>query len=267
MERSAPRHARALPLMHHEVSGPAHAPWVTFVPGIGNDVNFWQAQAEALQDRLRVLRFDPWGQGASPPPPADCRFDDMAEGILQLWRHLGIERSSVVGLGFGGSVSLALGLRAPEQVDRIAACCCRPRLPDDRRGFWRQRKAAAAAQGMQAMADATVDRWLNPAFRASHPQTDAALRDAMKRCTLAGYEAYVDAFIEMDFTARLPELQAPVLLVAAEHDHGGGPVEAMREMAGQLPHAQIEVVGGSGHIVNHEAPEAVNALLTRFLVQ
>lgn len=254
-----------LPPLAHHIAGPAGAPWLTFIPGIGNDATFWQVQAQALSDRFRVLAFDPWGHAGSPAPPPDCGFQDVVQGVVQLWDSLGIARSSVVGLGFGGSVALALGLEAAPRIDRLVACCCRPRQPDDRRDFWRQRREAVLAQGMDKLVEVTVDRWLSPEFRAAHPDVDAHLRAMMKRTTPEGYRAYVSAFIEMDFEARLPGLSVPTLLVAAEHDHGGGPVEAMRAMAARIPGARLDVVAGSGHIVNHEQPQAVTALLRSFL--
>lgn len=258
---------KSLPNLHHSVIGPADRPWVTFIPGIGNDATFWQAQADVLAADFRVLSFDPWGHGSSPLPPAGCSFDDIWQGIVQLWDQLGVTQSSVVGLGFGGSLALRLGIELPQRVERVVACCCRPRQPDDRREFWRSRQAAAQAQGMDALADVTVDRWLSSEFRQEHPEVDRRLRDMMKRTTLNGYLASVGAFIEMDFTARLPELTVPTLLVAAEHDHGGGPVAAMREMAGQIPHATLKVIADSGHICNHEAPDVVNALLREFICE
>lgn len=256
---------KALPSLNHQTAGPAGAPWVTFIPGIGNDASFWQVQAEALSDRFRVLTFDPWGHAASPAPPDNCNLQMVLQGILQLWNELAIGQTSVVGLGFGGSVGMALGLEAADRIDRVVACCCRPRQPDDRRDFWRQRREVALTQGMSRLADATVDRWLGESFRATHPEVDAMLRAMMKRTTPEGYRAYVAAFIEMDFEDRLAVLSAPTLLIAAEHDHGGGPVEDMRVMAGRIPGARLAVVAQSGHIVSHEQPEAVTALLRQFL--
>ncbi len=255
----------ALPLFAHDVAGPAGAEWITFLPGIGNDRGFWAAQAEALGGAFRTLRFDPWGHGDSPAPPADCHFADTLEGIVALWDRLGIARSHLVGLGFGGSSALALALAHPERVTSVTACCCRPRQPDDRRDFWRDRHARAAAIGMDRMADMTVDRWLAEDFRDAHPAIAAALRLAMKRTTLAGYQAYVAAFIEMDFTDRLGAIACPVQLIAAEHDHGGGPVAAMREMAAAIPGARLSVIAGSGHICVAEAPDELQRIIAGFL--
>ncbi|RWU23070.1 3-oxoadipate enol-lactonase [Pseudomonas alkylphenolica] len=257
---------KALPTFHHLISGPADAPCLTFIPGIGNDARFWAEQAKSLSAHFRVLRFDPWGHGHSPAPPQHCNFATIRDGVVQLWDSLGIAHSTVVGLGFGGSLALALGLAYPERVKRIAAFCCRPRQPDDRRQFWRDRCEAAQSQGMDSLSDATVDRWLSADFRAHHPQVDQLLRTMMKNTTLDGYLAYVRAFIEMDFTEQFPDLRVPTLLVAGEHDHGGGPVADMQAMAAQNPHVTLEVIEGVGHICNHEAPAQVEHLLQRYLL-
>ena len=255
---------KTLPSYHHVIKGPEGAPWVTFIPGIGNDATFWAEQAKALSGRFRVLCFDPWGHGNSPEPPHGCCFDDLVQGIVALWDALGIRRSGVVGLGFGGSLGLALGIRYPQRVERLAAFCCRPRQPDERRDFWRARLELVQAKGIDALADLTVDRWLSEAFRTSHPEVDQALRRMMKRTSLAGYQAHVRAFIEMDLEDEFGALGVPTLLVAAEHDHGGGPVPAMRDMAARNPNTTLRIIEGVGHICIHEAPAQVAQLLDGF---
>lgn len=255
---------RTLPALYHRTWGKPDGPWVTFIPGIGNDHSFWQAQADALSQSHRVLVFDPWGHGLSPEPPSPCSFDTVLAGIRQLWASLGIRRSHVVGLGFGGSVALALAARAPDAVDKAVACCCRTRQPDDRREFWRKR-IQAAMRDMPALADVTVDRWLSEAFRAARPDVDERLRAMIKRTTPAGYQAYVQAFVDMDLDADVPRIARPVLLIAAEHDHGGGPVPDMRALAQRLPDARLFIVEDSGHICNHEQPDVVTAQIEAFL--
>lgn len=257
--------AGSLPPFAHEVSGASSLPWLTFVPGIGNDRDFWADQAAALTGRYRILRFDPWGHGDSPPPPADCGFDTIVAGLLQLWDRLGIDRSAAVGLGFGGSLALAAALAASERVIRVVACCCRPCQPDDRRAFWRERRAKVAEIGIDRMTDITVDRWLSEDFRRENPEADRRLRAMFRRTSLEGYRAYTAAFAEMDFTGQLANLAVPTLLVAGENDHGGGPVAAMQAMAQAIPAARLEIVFGAGHIVNFEAPERMRRLLEEFL--
>jgi 3-oxoadipate enol-lactonase len=235
------------------VAGPDGAPWVTFIPGIGNDASFWNRQADDLSDMFRTLRFEPWGCGASDPPPTDCTIDGITDGIVELWDRLGIATSSVVGLGFGGSTALKVALRHAERVDRVVACCCRPRQPDDRREFWRERQARARADGLDALADVTIERWLGVEFRAARPDVDSALGAAFRRNSVEGYVAYIGAFIDMDFEAELPAVAAPTL------------IDAMRAMGDVLPTARLTIIDGSGHICNHEAPTTVANLLRSHL--
>jgi 3-oxoadipate enol-lactonase len=256
---------RSLPQLSSKIHGPADAPVVAFVPGIGNDSEFWADQAARLAGRYRTLRFDPWGSGDSPPPPEDCRFADVVDGVIQLLDAHGIEHAALMGLGFGGSVALAAALDHPDRISKVIACCCRPRQPDDRRDFWRDRQAKAAEIGIDRLADITVDRWLSEAFRTARPDVDAELRRMFKRMSVESYQAYVGAFIDMDFTARLGEVQVPTMLVAAENDHGGGPPEDMGAMAAAIPGARFEVIKGAGHIVNYEAPDALAGCVGDFL--
>ena len=192
-------------------------------------------------------------------------IDVVVDGIVALWDQVGVERSSLVGLGFGGSVALYLAIRHPERVDRVVACCCRARQPDDRRQFWRDRQAVARAHGLTGLARLTVERWLDPSFRAAQPEVGELLQAAFLRNSVEGYLAYVDAFADMDFTDLVGRLKAPTRLVAAEHDHGGGPVSDMRALTNALPGATLAVVAAVGHICNHEAPEEVIRLIEAHL--
>jgi 3-oxoadipate enol-lactonase len=252
-----------LPLLAPIVGGSTPQPWVTFVPGIGNDVHFWQRQAETLERTHRTLRFDPWGCGESEAPPDHFTIDDVADGIVELWDRMGIERSSVVGLGFGGSVSINVALRHPARVERVAACCCRVRQPKDRRDFWRRRQQASG-HAFSEIADQTVARWLG-AFGTEHPEIATTLREGFLRNSVDGYRGYLEAFIGMDLRHRLHELTIPVLLVAAENDHGGGPVEAMRRLASEIASSRLAFVPGSGHILTHESPTELSRILSGFL--
>jgi pimeloyl-ACP methyl ester carboxylesterase len=54
-----------------------------------------------------------------------------------------------------------------------------------------------------------------------------------------------------------------VLVLVGEQD--ADYQRAAQVMAARLPHAELVVVPGAGHIVNLEAPEAFDAAVVRFL--
>ena len=49
-----------------EIDGPDDAPVALLVHGLGGTSNFYQVQADALAQRLRVIRVDSAGAGRSP---------------------------------------------------------------------------------------------------------------------------------------------------------------------------------------------------------
>jgi 3-oxoadipate enol-lactonase len=78
-------------------------------------------------------------------------------------------------------------------------------------------------------------------------------------------QAHVGGVIDMDFTARLGEMQVPTLLAAAEKDRGGGPPDDMQAKAAAIPGARFDLVKDAGHIVNYEAPDVLAACAADFL--
>ena len=61
-----------------------------------------------------------------------------------------------------------------------------------------------------------------------------------------------------------PQLQMPVLLIAADRDDLGS-VPAQRRLAALIPDSELEMVEGVGHLVHYEAPDSAAALITDFL--
>ena len=51
--------------LHYELSGPEGAPVVAFSNSIGTTLEMWDAQAEALSEHYRCLRYDTRGHGRS----------------------------------------------------------------------------------------------------------------------------------------------------------------------------------------------------------
>jgi 3-oxoadipate enol-lactonase len=250
--------------IEYRVDGAA-GDWVTLVPGIGNDHTFWDALVPALADDFRVLRFDPRGHADSDAPPGPYSFDDAVADVTGLWDALGIERSHVVGLGFGGSTAIGLGIGHPDRVASLVPYCCRAVMTDDFAAMWRQRLKLVDEIGMEGLGKATVERWFTEAFRRDNPQIIEAVRRMFLRTTETGFRGFVAAFFGLDYRAGLADIAAPVLLIGGGEDHAGGPREIMAEMAKTIPDARHEVIEGVGHICNIAAPEAFNAAVAAFL--
>ncbi len=146
--------------LHHLIEGPSEAPVVVLSGSLGADLTMWDAQASALAERFRVVRYDHPGHGHSPSRPGPYALDGLGAEVLALLDHLGVERIHWVGLSLGGMVGMWLAAHVPERIDRLTLVCTSAQLgpPAD----WTERVAAARRDGTGALAEAIRDMALLP---------------------------------------------------------------------------------------------------------
>ena len=118
--------------IHHTLEGPDDAAVLVFSNSLGTTGVMWDAQAAALSDRFRVLRYDARGHGSTPATRGPYTMGDLAGDVLDLIDRLELERVSFCGLSIGGMTGMWLGVNAPERIDRLAICCTGLQLPPAR---------------------------------------------------------------------------------------------------------------------------------------
>ena len=106
-------HANGLRLFYQDTgSGPP----LLLLMGHGLDHGFWAKQIPVYGEHFRCLALDNRGIGQSQVPPAGYSVEDMATDTLQVMDALGLEAAHVSGFSMGGSIALAMALRAPARV-------------------------------------------------------------------------------------------------------------------------------------------------------
>ena len=150
----------------HDVRGHDTAPALLLGSSLGTTRAMWDPQHDALAQRLRVVRYDHPGHGASPAPPAGTTLADLGRSVLDLADRLELQRFSYAGLSLGGMVGMWLAIHAPERVDRLALLCTSAHLPPAL--MWHDRAATVRAAGTcAAVAGSVVARWFTPRVRAT----------------------------------------------------------------------------------------------------
>ncbi|SDL03039.1 3-oxoadipate enol-lactonase [Modicisalibacter muralis] len=239
---------------------------LVLVHGVGLDARMWRAQVDALAREHEVIAYDMLGHGESPLPAAAAGLDDYADQLATLLDHLALERVAVVGFSMGGLVARAFALRHPQRLTAMVVLSSVFRRDADQRAGVRQRLVQARDQGPAANVDEALERWFSPAFRRDHPERVAAIHATVTNNHPEGYyRSYALFGTQDDFAVdRLATIRVPVLVATGELDPGSTP-QMTRALADCLPHAEAEILPGQRHMVPVEAPEAVNALLRRFL--
>ncbi len=89
-------------------------------PGVSAYAN-WRLVIPQLRDHYRVIAPDMVGFGFSERPQGiQYTLDVWVAQAVGLMDKLGLEKAHVVGNSFGGAIALALAIRHPERVDRLA---------------------------------------------------------------------------------------------------------------------------------------------------
>jgi 3-oxoadipate enol-lactonase len=248
--------------VHYELSGPAEAPVLVLSGSLGTDMSMWDPQAEPLSARFRLLRYDQRGHGRSPVPSGPYSIAELGEDLLALLDRLEIERASLCGLSIGGMTAMWVAARAPERVERLSLLCTSAQLGPE--SMWRERAATVRTQGLDAIADAALERWFTEGFRRRHADTAARFRAGLCAIPPEGYAGCCEAIAEMDLRADLPAIAAPTLVIAGADDPATPPAHG-RLIAGAIAGARMEVVSPAAHLANIEQADRVTELIVPFL--
>ena len=246
--------------LFYDLTGPGDAPVVAFSNSIGTTLEMWDAQARALAERCRVLRYDTRGHGRSPVADHPVSIADLADDLASLLDALGVDRAHVVGLSLGGMTAQSLAARRPDRVESLVLMATSAYLPSG----WDERAATVRAHGMGAIADAVIARWFTLSFAASSPEAVAPFRERFLRMDPRGYAACCGAIAEMDLRSSNAAIAAPTLIIAGADDPAT-PVAMMEEIRARIPQAELIVLPRAAHILAVERADLVNRHLAAFL--
>lgn len=246
------------PDLHYVLDGPEDAPVVVLSNSLGTTLGLWDGQVPALRERFRLLRYDIRGHGGSPAPPGFYGIPDLGRDVLSLLDRLGIERASLCGVSVGGMTGMWLGGETPERIERLVLVCTSASLgPKD---VWNERIATATTEGMDALVDGVLERWVTAPFRSRDPETVEKLAGMIRACDPGGYAGCCAAIRDMDLRDGLPLIKAPTLVVSGAEDPATPPDHG-EFIANSIPGARFEVVPDASHLANVERPEKITALI------
>jgi 3-oxoadipate enol-lactonase len=252
--------------LYYDLAGPPDAPVICITHSLASDGGSWAEQVPALlQAGFRVLRLDMRGHGGSDPVSGDYTMQELASDALSVLDALGLARVHYLGLSIGGMIGQAFALEHGHRLISAMWCDTLPASPAGAAGIWEPRiKAVRDANSLEPIAEASMDRYLSPAFRAKNPGRWRQLRDTVLGTTPEGYLGCAAAILDFDFVGRLPSLRLPVLVVCGAED-AGTPAADNRRLAGLIPGGRYEEVAGMRHFPNVEASDAFNRIMLGWL--
>lgn len=246
--------------MHVRLDGPSAAPPLVLLHSLGTDLRVWDPQADVLARGFRVIRPDLRGHGLTEVPSAPCSIGFMARDVLALLDALGHPRVHLAGLSIGGMIAQTLAAQAPGRIASLVLCDTAMVIPPP--DLWRGRAATVRSQGMAAIAESVLARWVTPAF-ARTPEA-RGLRAMLLRTAPEGYACAAEAIAAADLTTTTHGLRVPALVLVGDRDEAT-PLASAEALRDAIPGARLEVIADAAHIPTLERPEAVSDAILQFL--
>jgi 3-oxoadipate enol-lactonase len=245
----------------HAIGSPAQTIPVVFSNSLGTDVGLWDTQLEDFAGRS-VWRYDTRGHGRSGAPAGEYSIERLGKDLLAIIDATGAAHADVCGVSIGGITALWAAIHAPHRVRRIVLANTAAKIGDV--STWNDRIAAARANGLAPLADASMLRWFTEAFRDREPAVIARFRSTFERTSVDGYAGCCAALRDADLRAAAARVQCPALVVTGRHDPATPP-ELGRSLAATIGGAQI-VEFEAAHLSNvecaHEFTSAVKGFLS-----
>ncbi|MBY8848098.1 alpha/beta fold hydrolase [Saccharothrix longispora] len=225
--------------VHAAVLGPAGAPDVVLVHGLGCSHRYFLPLARRLAPDARVAAVDLPGFGRTPGPPRAADVRGLSLALADWLRATGRGGAPLVAHSAGCQVVADLAAHSPDLA--APAVLLSPTMDRHARSTSRQlaRLAADAPRERPALVPLLTRDYLTAGVRRIAATLDHLLDDPVED--------------------KVGHLHAPTAVVRGRHD----PVVSRRwarEVAALLPDGRLVEVPGAAHAVHHSAPDAVAAI-------
>jgi 3-oxoadipate enol-lactonase len=258
-------HANGIAI-NYVLEGPAGAPVVTLSHPLAARLSVWDAQARALSDRYRVLRYDARGHGGSDVPAGPYTLDQMAADAIGLLDALSIRHTHFVGLSMGGCVGMTAALRFPDRIESLVLADTTSRYAGHQAAMWDERIRTAETQGMEPLIEPTMKIWFTERFRETQKPAVDRVRGMLRDTDVRGYVGAIRAIADVNLTDAIAEIRCPTLVIVGRDDPGTT-VPMAETMRDRIPGADLTVLPGAAHCSCVEAADAFTAALTTFLAR
>jgi pimeloyl-ACP methyl ester carboxylesterase len=251
----------------YQEAGPAAAPVVMLLHGIGANSFFWRHQYPALGERYRVIAWNAPGYILTDPLRKERpTCDDYVDAFAAFADAMRVPRFALVGNSFGSAIAQCFALRHPQRVERMAlsgvSVGARSTPAAEREATFQRRQKQFEAAGGMTYANSVIGLLVGSR---TPPAAREEILEVLRATNGRGYLQASFVPYELDSLAFAGKLALPVLIYQGTEDKISPLERTAVALEKALPDARLVRFEGYGHLLEVEAPERVNALLLEFL--
>jgi 2-hydroxy-6-oxonona-2,4-dienedioate hydrolase len=258
--------------LYYEVAGEGY-PLVLNHGGLV-DNHLWDDQFDEFAKHFKVIRYDMRGFGDSGMIKNGMEPYSMERDLFSLLQYLDIQKTYIMGLSMGGSLSVDFTLQYPEMVDAlisVGAGLSGYEEEDPELIAKEEEMEEAFKRGdIVRSVEISLQIWTDGPFR-TQERVNPQVRERVRAMTTHNIERRDDQdvqpqHIEPPAAGRLSEIHVPTLIIV-----GGEDVEFILSIANKLERdivgAKKVVIPRTAHHLNMEKPQEFNRIVIDFLEQ
>ena len=252
-------------------------PTVIMLHGLGaSKVSMLPAMPPLVHGGHRVIVPDLPGHGSSDKPRTSYTPRFYARVVRRLMDAMNAREAVVLGNSLGGRVALELAVRSPGHVKGLVLLG--PAIPGFRARYLLGLTRVIPSE-VGALPFPLRERWMRMAIRrlladpsrlpqagiqAAAEEFIRIYRDSRARLAFVDSLRHILTEQPRPFWARMRRVRVPTLVVWGEEDRLV-PLRLGRRLARELPHSELLVLPGVGHVPQFEAAEETTGAILRFL--
>jgi pimeloyl-ACP methyl ester carboxylesterase len=245
------------------ISGPASAPPLVLLHGIGGSSLMWTANVAALAEHFRVFAVDCiYDCGRSVCTRFPREEGEVLRWLDELFDGLGLtEGFHLAGLSYGGWLTSRYALHRPERLRKIVllapAATVLPLAPG-----WILR-AVLSMLPLRWFTRSFI-RWMLPDLAVRRAdEAEAWVEDSFLAARSFKLRPVVSPTVLRDDEWR--RMQVPALFLVGENERIYDAQQAVQRLRDVAPHVEVEIISDAGHDLTIVQADEVNAKIVAFL--
>ena len=258
--------------LYYEVAGTGQ-PVLLIHAGVA-DCSMWENQMANFRQYYQVICYDARGYGKS--RTETTQFSNRQD-IVDLFKHLGIEKAALIGVSRGGQIAIDFALEHPESVSALvpvaAGISGYEFTPGDdpqahhENELFSQMDELWEKKAWEELANLQVHVWADGPEQ-PEGRAPAKIRDYMRGKIMEDFHRQDGEATPVPLNPpaiqRLAEIRQPTLILIGEYDTVNS-LAVADELECQIPLARKVGIPGAAHMIPMEQPRLFNEVVLEFL--
>ena len=255
-------------LIYYQVRGEGEP--LVLIMGFGATGDVWEKHVAEYQKHFKCILIDNRGVGKSDQPEGPYTTSEMAEDVVAVMNHAGIDQARVAGISMGGAITQQLALNYPEKIRSMALISTWPRFNNYATTVYENLKKLRTTSKPDEFME-LLQLWIfAPPYYEKHLEDLEAVQigalNNVNPQTTEGFNGQLDACIHHDTVNRLHEIMIPTLITVGDMDIFTPPEFSKVLHQGIEGSSYISFPEG-GHVHHWEDLDRFNQITTEFFLK